>query len=124
MVTILVPREEITMASRNPVLIRATGESFGGETIEQSSLGQPMYTGARMTMDDVIVKTGMLFGLLVVGAFVGWRIPELTFPAMLVGLGLAFANIFKKQVSPALVLAYGAVEGIFLGGLSQIYATA
>jgi uncharacterized YccA/Bax inhibitor family protein len=124
MVTILVPREEITMASRNPVLIRATGESFGGETIEQSSLGQPMYTGARMTMDDVIVKTGMLFGLLVVGALIGWRIPELTFVALIVGLGLAFANIFKKQVSPALVLAYGAVEGIFLGGLSQIYATA
>ena len=112
------------MASRNPVLIRATGESFGGETIEQSSLGQPMYTGARMTMDDVIVKTGMLFGLLVVGALIGWRIPSLTFVAMLVGLGLAFANIFKKQVSPALVLAYGAIEGIFLGGLSQIYATA
>jgi uncharacterized YccA/Bax inhibitor family protein len=112
------------MASRNPVLIRATGESFGGETIEQSSLGQPMYTGARMTMDDVIVKTGMLFGLLVVGAFVGWNAPYLTFPAMFVGLGLAFANIFKKQVSPALVLAYGAIEGIFLGGLSQIYATA
>jgi len=124
MVTILVPREEINMASRNPVLIRATGESFGGETIEQSSLGQPMYTGARMTMDDVIVKTGMLFGLLVVGAFVGWNAPYLTFPAMFVGLGLAFANIFKKQVSPALVLAYGAIEGIFLGGLSQIYATA
>jgi uncharacterized YccA/Bax inhibitor family protein len=77
-----------------------------------------------MTMDDVIVKTGMLFGLLVVGAFVGWNAPYLTFPAMFVGLGLAFANIFKKQVSPALVLAYGAIEGIFLGGLSQIYATA
>ena len=124
MVTILVPREEINMASRNPVLVRATGESFGGETIEQSSLGQPMYSGARMTMDDVIVKTGMLFGLLVVGALIGWRIPSLTFVAMLVGLGLAFANIFKKQVSPALVLAYGAIEGVFLGGLSQIYATA
>ena len=112
------------MASRNPVLIRATGESFGGETIEQSSLDQPVFSGARMTMDDVIVKTGMLFGLLVAGAFIGWRIPELTFVALIVGLGLAFANIFKKQVSPALVLAYGAVEGIFLGGLSQIYAAA
>ena len=124
MVTILVPREEINMASRNPVLVRATGESFGGETIEQSSLGQPTFSGARMTMDDVIVKTGMLFGLLVAGALIGWRIPSLTFVAMLVGLGLAFANIFKKQVSPALVLAYGAIEGVFLGGLSQIYATA
>jgi uncharacterized YccA/Bax inhibitor family protein len=54
------------MASRNPVLIRATGESFGGETIEQGSLAQPEYSGARLTMDDVIVKTGMLFALLLV----------------------------------------------------------
>ena len=55
------------MASRNPVLIRATGESFGGETIEQGSLTQPEFSGARLTMDDVIVKTGMLFALLLAG---------------------------------------------------------
>ena len=88
------------MASRNPVLIRATGESFGGETIEQGSLNQPEFSGARLTMDDVIVKTGMLFALLLVGAFVGWSSPGLTFVAFFLGLGLAFANIFKKQVSP------------------------
>jgi uncharacterized YccA/Bax inhibitor family protein len=112
------------MASRNPVLIRATGESFGGETIEQGSLNQPVISGARLTMDDVIVKTGMLFALLLAGAFVGWSAPGLTFVAFFIGLGLAFANIFKKQVSPGLVLAYGAAEGVFLGGLSKMYATA
>jgi len=112
------------MASRNPVLIRATGESFGGETIEQGSLTHPVISGARLTMDDVIVKTGMLFALLLVGAFVGWSSPGLTFVAFFLGLGLAFANIFKKQVSPGLVLAYGATEGVFLGGLSKMYATA
>jgi uncharacterized YccA/Bax inhibitor family protein len=113
------------MASRNPVLIRATGESFGGENLETGLLTDPAVSGPRMTMDDVIVKTGMLFGLLVAGAFVGWSGPrELTFVAFFIGLGLAFANIFKKQVSPALVLAYGAAEGVFLGGLSQMYATA
>jgi uncharacterized YccA/Bax inhibitor family protein len=124
MVTILVPREETIMASRNPVLIRATGESFGGETIEQGALIHQNDSGARLTMDDVIVKTGMLFALLLVGAFVGWSTPGLTFVAFFIGLGLAFANIFKKQVSPALVLAYGAAEGVFLGGLSKLYATA
>jgi uncharacterized YccA/Bax inhibitor family protein len=122
MVTILVPREELIMASRNPVLIRATGESFSGETIETGSLGQPAYSGARLTMDDVIVKTGTLFALLVAGAFVGWTTPGLTFVAFFLGLGLAFANIFKKEVSPALVLAYGAAEGVFLGGLSKTFS--
>jgi uncharacterized YccA/Bax inhibitor family protein len=112
------------MASRNPVLIRATGESFGGGTLEPGSLEQPVFSGARLTMDDVIVKTGMLFALLLVGAFVGWSAPGLALPAFFVGLGLAFVNIFKKQVSPGLVLAYGAVEGVFLGGISKIFATA
>jgi uncharacterized YccA/Bax inhibitor family protein len=124
MVTILVPREETIMASRNPVLIRATGESFGGETIEPGTLGQPEFSGARLTMDDVIVKTGMLFALLLAGAFVGWSSPGLTFVAFFLGLGLAFANIFKKQVSPGLVLAYGAAEGVFLGGLSKTFSMA
>jgi uncharacterized YccA/Bax inhibitor family protein len=41
--------------------------------------------------------------------------------AALVGFGLAMVNIFKKQVSPALVLAYAGVEGIFLGGISRWY---
>jgi uncharacterized YccA/Bax inhibitor family protein len=112
------------MASRNPVLIRATGESLNGTSVESGSLGQPMFAGARLTMDDVIVKTGILFALLIVGAFVGWTTPALAFVAFFLGLGLAFANIFKKEVSPALVLAYGAAEGVFLGGLSKIYSIA
>ena len=104
----------------NPVLVRATGETLNPET--GVATAAPI-TGARMTMDDVIVKTGMLFVILIAGAFVGWSRPGLTFIALFVGLGLAFANIFKKEVSPALVLAYGAAEGVFLGGISNWYAT-
>lgn len=105
----------------NPVLVRATGETLNSET---GAISSPTFTGARMTMDDVIVKTGMLFVILLVGAFVGWQMPGLTFPALFVGLGLSLVNIFKKQVSPALVLAYGAAEGVFLGGISNLYSTA
>ena len=119
------------MASRNPVLIRATGEQLGAaqDTDQNFDLGQgnssqDVIAGPRMTMDDVIVKTGMLFAVLLVGAYVGWSAPGLTFVALIFGLGLAFANIFKKSVSPALVLAYGAAEGVFLGGLSNIFSAA
>ena len=105
----------------NPVLVRATGETLNPDT---GAAPAPAFTGARMTMDDVIVKTGMLFVILLVGAFVGWSIPSLTFPALFVGLGLSLANIFKKEVSPALVLAYGAAEGVFLGGISKWYSMA
>lgn len=119
------------MASRNPVLIRATGERLGTDpntdlasNLGQGNAGQNVIAGARMTMDDVIVKTGMLFAVLLVGAYVGWSAPGLMFVGLIVGLVLAFVNIFKKSVSPGLVLAYGAAEGIFLGGLSQIFSAA
>lgn len=74
----------------------------------------------RMTYDDTIMKTALTLGVVVLGAVVGWFVPVLAFPAALVGLGLAFANIFKRKPSPALVIAYAAVEGVFLGGISNI----
>ena len=36
------------------------------------------------------------------------------------GFALAMVNTFKKQPSPALILAYAGLEGLFLGGLTRI----
>ena len=72
----------------------------------------------RMSYDDVIVKTGIMLVFLLVGGAVGAVIPALMLPAMFVGLGLALINIFKKTPSPALILAYAVVEGVFLGAIS------
>ncbi len=47
--------------------------------------------------------------------------PFLYFGAMFVGLGLGLVNAFKKVVSPPLILAYAAVQGVFLGGISYAY---
>ena len=77
--------------------------------------------GERMTIDDVVAKTGILFAVLLVGALIGWQIPALALPAMLVGLVLGLVNAFKKNVSPALVVTYAAAQGVFLGGLSVIF---
>ncbi len=77
----------------------------------------------RMTYEDTIVKTVVAFGLLLVGAVVGWIIPILALPAAIVGFVLALVNIFKKKPSPALVLSYAAVEGVFVGGISQFFET-
>ena len=74
----------------------------------------------RMSYDDVIVKTAILLVFLLVGGAVGAAIPALMLPAMFVGLGLALINIFKKTPSPALILAYAVVEGVFLGAISFI----
>ncbi|MDJ0317233.1 Bax inhibitor-1/YccA family protein [Arthrobacter antibioticus] len=72
----------------------------------------------RMTYDDVIMKTVMTLTLVLVGAAIGWIVPVLMFPGMIVGLVLGLVNAFKKQPSPALILGYALFEGMFLGGLS------
>ena len=74
----------------------------------------------RMSYEDVIAKTFGAFAVLLVGAAVGWFMPILYLPAALIGFGLALVNIFKKKPSAGLVLAYAAVEGVFVGGLSSV----
>jgi len=84
----------------------------------------PAETG-RMTFDDVIVKTAICLAAVVAGAAVTLVVAlPLASLLMIVGaLGgfvLALVNTFKKQPSPALILAYAALEGLFLGGLTRI----
>jgi uncharacterized YccA/Bax inhibitor family protein len=84
----------------------------------------PSETG-RMTFDDVIVKTAICLAAVVAGAAVTLVVAlPLASLLMIVGaLGgfvLALVNTFKKQPSPALILAYAALEGLFLGGLTRI----
>ncbi len=79
----------------------------------------------KMSMDDVIVRTGISIAVLIPFAVIGWNLaptmPWLYLGAMFVGLGLGLANAFKKVVSPPLILAYAAAEGVFLGGISYVY---
>ncbi len=79
----------------------------------------------RLTYDDVIVKTGGLLALLVVVAAGAWYLtptyPALIWIGMIVGLVLGLVNAFKRQPSPALIVAYTVAEGVFLGGISYLF---
>ena len=79
----------------------------------------------KMSMDDVIVRTGISIAVLIPFAIVGWftapTMPFLYFGAMILGLILGLVNAFKKVVSPPLILAYAAAQGVFLGGISYAY---
>jgi uncharacterized YccA/Bax inhibitor family protein len=77
----------------------------------------------RMTYEDTIVKTVVSFGLLVVGAAVGWFVPILGLPAAIAGFVLALVLIFRKKPSAPLTLSYAAVEGIFVGAISYFFST-
>ena len=79
----------------------------------------------RMTYDDVIVKTAGCLGVLVLGAAMALAVPQGTGSMLMIlgalgGFVLAMVNTFKKQPSPALILAYALLEGFFLGGLTRI----
>lgn len=89
----------------------------------QDMYNKPAANGAqtgRMTYDDVIMKTVFTLGLVLVGAGIGWFVPALMLPGAIVGLVLGLVNAFKKEPSPALILAYAFFEGLFLGGLSGV----
>ncbi len=75
----------------------------------------------RMTYEDTMVKIVVSFVILLVGAAVGWFVPLLAIPAAIVGFVLALVNIFKKKPSPALVLSYAAVEGVFVGAITMFF---
>lgn len=79
----------------------------------------------RMTVEDTVTKSAIAFGVLVVGAAAGWYLgatmPGLVFGAAIIGFVLAMVNIFKKEPSAPLILAYAAAQGIFVGGISYIF---
>ena len=116
-------------SSNNPVLTRSP--AFGGDRsrtvdpLEEAYYGPSAtarHTG-RMTVEDVVNKTIILLGIAVVTGAVSWtlNLGALAFPAAIVGLVLAMVIIFKQLTSPGLIMAYAAVEGVFLGGISRLF---
>ncbi|GAA4856713.1 Bax inhibitor-1/YccA family protein [Saccharopolyspora cebuensis] len=106
----------------------AQGQAGGfGSPLGQSSAA-PTKTARPMTIDDVVTKTAITLGLAVITGAVtylaGPPAMALALPALLVGFVLSLVIIFKKKPSPALVVAYSIVEGVFLGAISYAFAMA
>ncbi|MCZ4122894.1 Bax inhibitor-1/YccA family membrane protein [Streptomyces sp. H39-S7] len=84
----------------------------------------PAQTG-RMTMDDVVMRTGMTLGTVVVGAALAWALLPVNLGIAvafsLVALVFGMIQAFKATPVPALILAYAFFEGIFLGVWSHMY---
>ncbi|MEU0535879.1 Bax inhibitor-1/YccA family protein [Amycolatopsis tolypomycina] len=89
-----------------------------------------------MTVDDVVVKTGMSLGVaLLVGVVTAiWAQVQITttgrisgallgamLAGLVVGLVISLVIIFRQKPSGALTLTYSAAEGLFLGALSGVF---
>jgi uncharacterized YccA/Bax inhibitor family protein len=79
----------------------------------------------KMTVEGTAAKVFGMFLVLLATAGVTWffGLTGLMFPAMLVGLGLGLWATFGKKVRPGVVIAYAAVQGVFLGGITLLFET-
>jgi uncharacterized YccA/Bax inhibitor family protein len=140
----------MTMPSSNPAFSRFGPDANGRQqpapwATQSSQYGAPGQYGAPtqvdpyaapspyaatttryLTMDDVVTKTGITFLVTVVTAAVIWSLPgttgwALALPAVLVGLVLGLVISFKTITNPAAILTYAAVEGVFLGAISEAF---
>ncbi|MFF5175981.1 Bax inhibitor-1/YccA family protein [Micromonospora sp. NPDC000089] len=134
------------MKTTNPVLTRLgqaaerersagyaqPGYGYGQPGIPQQYPGQPGYPAAptvsgTMSIDDVVVKTVALLGILGVSAAAAWVLVPASLVsvawigAAVVGLVLGLIISFSRIANPALVIAYAVVEGAFVGLVSKAY---
>ena len=130
------------MRSSNPVFSRTDG--FNGAApvgFDQHPTHTQLGVGTgRMTLDTVVEKTAITAGTVVVTAGIAWLLigdlggveaeaaaQKAMLFSLVGGLGgfvLAMVNSFKKVVSPGLVLAYAALEGLFVGAFSKFVTAA
>lgn len=107
---------------------------YGQQDLQHGAPPQAPAATGRMTIDDVIMRTASTLGLLVVAAALSWallpvdeanisRAYGIGIGAALLGMVLALVQSFKRKASPALILTYAAVEGVFLGIISNIVDT-
>ncbi len=99
--------------------------------------GAPTTTGRPMTIDSVVQKTGISLGIVIVfAALTWWMTPDIDptgdnpdlgplIGAMTIGslgaFALSMVNSFKRVISPPLVIAFAALEGVALGALSKFF---
>jgi uncharacterized YccA/Bax inhibitor family protein len=103
---------------------------YAQQDLQYGAPQAPATTG-RMTMDDVIMRTATTLGVLIVTAALAWALLPVddahigtsygvAIGAGLVAMVLGFVQAFKRKASPPLILAYAALEGVFLGVLSSV----
>ena len=125
------------MESRNPVFNNSKAFSRKGyatfNDAPTATAGQledmyaaPAATGVdtgRMTIDDVVVKTGLMFAVLLPLAAAAYFLnsPVLTFGGAIAGLVLGLMVSFKQSTNAGLILSYAAAEGLFVGGISRLF---
>lgn len=105
-------------------------DNYGGQggyapMSEQRDADRPM------TVDDVVTKTGITLGVIVVFAILNFGIgmvnPQIAMMATIGGAIAGFITVLvasfgKKWGSPVVTLLYAVFEGLFVGGISMVFS--
>ncbi|WP_411709545.1 Bax inhibitor-1/YccA family membrane protein [Corynebacterium sp. LaCa116] len=135
------------MRSSNPVMSSLTSNQNNGQVQGNNPFGQagspfgqadnPFAEQGRsserpLTVDDVVTKTGITLGVIIVMAVLNFAIGTLINPGVamlltLVGAIGGFVTVLvstfgKKYGSAAVTLIYAVFEGLFVGGFSLMFA--
>ncbi|MEE4493443.1 Bax inhibitor-1/YccA family membrane protein [Streptomyces sp. BE230] len=87
-----------------------------------------------MTIDDVVTRTALTLGTVVLGAALAWALLPvdeanlgksygIAIGAALIAFVLSLVQSFKRKPVPALIISYAAFEGVFLGVISSAVST-
>ncbi|MFD5148610.1 Bax inhibitor-1/YccA family protein [Streptomyces sp. NPDC058401] len=99
-----------------------------------TGMPQAPVRGNAMTIDDVVSRTALTLGTVVLTAAISWLVLPvdpaninksygIAFVAALIAFVFAMVQSFKAKPVPALILAYAAFEGVFLGVISSAVST-
>lgn len=83
-------------------------------------------SGVTMTSSGAVNKSIILGLILLATAIVSWMFPSTMFlwPAAIIGFVLVLIASFKKEWSGIIAPIYAAIEGLFVGTISLVYASA
>lgn len=105
--------------SSNPFLKE---EMFARQSLERGFVG---VQDDRMTVSGAVNKSLVLAGILLLTAIIGFANPNPLFiwGGAIGGLVVVLITSFKPTLSPVLAPVYAALEGLFVGGISAMYAS-
>lgn len=114
------------MRSSNPVMSSLT------ENSSRQNSGYEDVSTRPITVDDVVTKTGITLGVIIVAAAINFALGMLVSPGIAMALTLVggiggfitvlVASFGKKWGSAAVTLIYAVFEGLFVGGFSLMFA--
>ncbi len=104
-------------------------QQYGQPTYQQPGYATPGDQRGVMTIDDVITKSAITMGVLILSAALTFMFlpAQFLYPTLIVSGIVGFVSVLmvslRRVVNPAFVLLYSVIEGAFIGAFSLLFAT-